>query len=198
MNLFVRIGLFLSCTSLAFRSFGQDFALIQKQLEEINQLDQKYRIVLDSLTTKRNLKWNDPQIQNILPIAAYQDSINLIAVLQIIDKHGWLGISQVGKKANQTLFLIVQHADSNVLTKYFPLLVKSYELGETPGRYYATMLDRILIDKGQKQLYGTQIQMEKQNGQFVLFPIESESSVDIRRKKAGLMPLATFKKSLNR
>ncbi len=177
-------------------SFSQDYTSIRKELEEINILDQKYRIILDSLVRKKNLDWNDPQIQSLIPLAARQDSINLVSVVKILDQHGWLGVNTIGAKANETLFLIVQHADTTLLIKYFPLLVKSYELGESPGKFYAMMLDRILIENGQKQVYGTQFQMWKPNGEPQFFPIENEGSVDMRRKKVGLLPMKEYLESL--
>lgn len=179
-------------------SFPQDYKEIQKRLEEVNALDQKYRVIIDSLVRKRKLEWKDPEIQKWIPIAARQDSVNLITVLRLIDQYGWLGISKIGVKANETQFLIVQHADSNVMIKYFPLLVKSYETGESPGKFYAMMLDRILVEKGQKQVYGTQIQMRNEKGEFLLFPIENEAWADKRRRKVGLTTLKAFRAGLTK
>lgn len=182
----------------SYLSFSQDYKDIRKRLEEINELDQTYRVILDSLVRKRKLEWKDPEIQKWIPVAARQDSVNLATVMTLIDQNGWLGINKVGKKANETQFLIVQHADSTVMIKYFPLLVKSYEIGESPAKFYAMMLDRILIDKGQKQVYGTQIQMKNERGEFLLFPIEDEAAVDKRRSKLGLTTLKAFKISLTK
>lgn len=177
-------------------SFSQDYKDIKKRLEEINGLDQKYRVILDSLVRKRKLEWKDPEIQKWIPIAARQDSMNFVTVPGLLDQYGWPGINKIGAKANETQFLIVQHADSTVMVKYFPLLVKSYETGESPGKFYAMMLDRILVDKGQKQVYGTQVQMKNEKGAFLLFPIANEEGVDNRRRKVGLTTLKAFKASL--
>jgi hypothetical protein len=189
--------LFLFLVSLhTTYAYAQDYPALRKKLEDVNRLDQHYRIIIDSLVRKEKKEWNDPAIQELIPLASKQDSLNMIAVLDIVDRYGWLGVNKVGAKANETIFLIVQHADSVIMQKYFPLLAKSYELGESPGKFYAMMLDRILTDKGQKQIFGTQIQMRKENGEFVLFPIEDESNVDALRKKVGLKSLAEFRKSL--
>jgi hypothetical protein len=188
------------CVSLIFipgKAISQDYVSIKKELTDIYELDQKYRIVLDSLVRKAGLQWDHPDIQKIIPVAAKQDSFNLSRVLSILDSCGWIGVKQIGAKANQTLFAVIQHADSSILIKYFPLLAKSYELNETPGKYYALMLDRILVDRGQKQLYGTQMQMEKKDGKFIPYPIEDEAGVNQRRKKVGLEPLEEYLKKMN-
>lgn len=180
----------------SFQSYCQDYRDIRKKLEEVNELDQKYRLIIDSLVRKRKLEWKDPEIQQWIPIAARQDSVNLITVLALIDQYGWLGVNRVGMKANETQFLIIKHADSTVMVRYFPLLVKSYEVGESPGKFYAMMLDRILVEREQKQVYGTQIQMRNEKGEFILFPIENEELADRRRRKVGLPTLKEFRKSL--
>jgi hypothetical protein len=177
--------------------YSQDYSQIKSQLEDINRTDQQYRIILDSLVRKAGLDWNHPQIQKLVPIAARQDSLNLVAVKTILDKQGWLGMEKIGEKANETLFLVIQHADSATIIHYFPLLVKSYEMGSTSAKYYALMLDRILVERGQKQVYGTQIQMTKANGRFIPFPIEEETTVNSRRKKTGLQPLEKYLKEIN-
>lgn len=156
-------------------AFAQDYKSIQQKLEALYETDQRYRIILDSLFTKAKLEWTDPQIQKWIPIAQQQDSINLAETRAILDQHGWLGIDKIGKKANESLFLIIQHADSNVIHQYFPLLVQSYELGQTPAKYYALMLDRLLTDRGQKQVFGTQF--KKENGKFVTFPLLDEKGL---------------------
>jgi len=39
------------------------------------------------------------------------DSINLAKVKAILEKYGWLGPQDIGRKANLALFLVIQHAD---------------------------------------------------------------------------------------
>ena len=186
---------FLFFLLFSVSAFSQDYKAIQQKLEIMHETDQRYRIILDSLFTKAKLEWMDPQIQKWIPIAQRQDSINLAETRAILDQHGWLGIDKIGKKANEALFLIVQHADSSVIHRYFPLLVQSYELGQTPAEYYALMLDRLLTDMGQKQIFGTQF--KKENGRFVTLPLLDENGVEQRRKRIGLEPLAPKLKELN-
>ncbi len=187
----------MSLVSIPEKVISQDYTSLKTELTNIYQLDQKYRIVLDSLVRKAGLQWDHPEIQKIIPIAAKQDSVNLARVLSILDSCGWIGVRQIGAEANQALFVVIQHADSTTLVKYFPLLAKSFELGETPGKYYALMLDRILIDRGQKQLFGTQMQPEKKEGKFITFPIDDQSGVNQRRKKVGLEPLEDYMRKMN-
>jgi len=192
---FMRKYYLLLCLLFSASAYAQDYTAIKNKLEMMYETDQRYRIILDSLFTKAKLEWTDPQIQKWIPVAQRQDSINLVETRAILDQHGWLGIDQIGKKANESLFLIIQHADSSIIQRYFPLLAQSYELGQTPPRYYALMLDRLLTDLGQKQVFGTQL--KKENGKFVTFPLQDEKGVEQRRKRMGLEPLAKQLKELN-
>jgi len=51
-------------------------------------------------------------VQSLLKKLQTKDSINLIKVKKMIDTHGWLGPDEVGKQGAQTIFLVIQHADS--------------------------------------------------------------------------------------
>lgn len=43
---------------------------------------------------------------------ALYDSLNLVRVTAIIDSAGWLGADVIRQKANQALFLVIQHGDA--------------------------------------------------------------------------------------
>jgi hypothetical protein len=52
------------------------------------------------------------------------------------------------------------------------------------------LTDRVLVGEGKKQLYGTQLSTK--DGKLTPQPIEDETNVDVRRKEAGLQPLAEY------
>ena len=178
---------FLSSVCLS----AQDYPAIRRQLVELKTADQHYRLILDSLFRKEKLDWKDPRIQRWIPEAQRQDSITLAAVRKILDQHGWLGMDQIGEEGNETLFLVIQHADSATMAHYFPMLAQSYILGKTPAQSYALMLDRLLTDRGQPQVYGTQIGLDRKP-----FPIADPSGLDERRKKMGLPAMSEYLKMM--
>jgi hypothetical protein len=183
--------------SISLTVQAQDYKVISQQLDELHQKDQYFRILLDSLVRKAKLDWQHPQVQALLPQARFQDSLNLATVKQLLDMYGWMGQDQVGKQANETMFLVIQHADSATMTHYFPLLTQSVELGQSPSRFHAMMLDRILTDRGHPQVYGTQLKQDEKTKRFVPFPIANEALVNERRKKMGLETLHQYLASFN-
>lgn len=121
----------------------------------------------------------------------YIDSCNLVQVERIIATYGWPGISMVGRKGNQTVFLVIQHASLPVQEKYLPLLQKSVEAGESMAADLALLEDRILMRQGKKQRYGSQIIMNDKGGQE-FYPIEDEINVNQRRFRVGLDPIEVY------
>lgn len=128
--------------------------------------------------------YKSKQMDSLNSVILKSDSIALGRVISIVDKYGWLGKSKIGDVANQTLYLTIQHADKNLRNKYFPLLEASAKNGESSLYDMATMKDRICVDKGQEQIYGTQKDME---GKY--FPIADLKGLNKRRKQVGLEKL---------
>ena len=119
------------------------------------------------------------------------DSKNALRVQQIIDLYGWLGSDELGEDANETLFLCIQHADDLIIqTKYLPILKKAMEEGNADGWQYAFLTDRIKMNRGEKQVYGTQTL--RMNGKQFPVPIENPDKVDTLRKEIGLEPMKEY------
>lgn len=168
---------------LTFHSVAQDFEKIRTDLTDI--FHKSHEVRRDVIVTIRKYGMGSAQMDSLNRLIQRHDSESLTKVIEIIEQYGWLGISEIGEVPNQAIFLVIQHAqDKSILSKYFPLLAKSAEIGESHLSSTATMHDRILCDNGEKQLYGTQSRMV--NGKLELFPIEDPKNVNKRRRKVGL------------
>lgn len=150
-----------------------DTLAIINKLKNLYERDQKTRKGIDSVA-----------------FIQFIDSTNQVQICEIINKYGWLGKSVVGKY-NSVLFLVIQHADLKTQEKYYPLLKNSVEIGESSASEAALMEDRILMRQGKKQKYGSQI-IINENGVQVLYPIEDERNVNIRRSKVGLESIEEY------
>jgi hypothetical protein len=60
---------------------------------------------------------------------------------------------------------------------------------ESPAVDVATLEDRVRLQAGRKQLYGTQFRVDDR-GTIVLAPMEDSAHADLRREDAGLPPFA--------
>jgi len=168
--------IFFLLTPTLFAQEKIDTAEIKNELHSIYDRDQKTRKSSDSSA-----------------FASYIDSCNLVQVESIIKKYGWPGKSFVGDKGNQAVFLVIQHADLATQEKYFPLLKASVEKGESDATEMAMMHDRILMRKGEKQIYGSQVVLNKSGGQE-FYPIADEKNVNVKRAQVGMEPIEEYAK----
>ena len=159
-------------------------------LDTIHQEDQKYRE--EEQVLEKKFGWESKDVQDIEKIIKEKDSINLIQVEKIIAEYGWLGADIVGEMGNKTLFLVIQHSNTQTQVKYLPMLREAVKNGKAKASYLALMEDRVLLAQGEKQIYGSQLQMDSETNQWVLEPMIDPDNVDKRRAEVGLKPLSEY------
>ncbi|PRY10710.1 hypothetical protein CLV24_113129 [Pontibacter ummariensis] len=165
---------------------------LQAQLEKIYQTDQYYRMMIDSV--QKNYGTESVQWKGLLDKMQAQDEENKRQVVAILEKHGWPGKSLVGPTASMAAFLVIQHSDKATMEKYLPLLREAIEKGEASKSNLALMEDRVLINKGLPQLYGSQLRMNAETKRYELYQVEDEANLDKRRAEMGLGPIAEYLK----
>ena len=165
-------------------------SILKNNLETIRMKDQVFRLILPEI--EMIFGKDSEELNYIWELMHSQDSINELAVGNIIEEYGWLGENRVGTMANQSLWLVIQHAPLETQDKYLPYLQESVELGESEGWYLAFLEDRILMRKGEKQIYGSQSTFNKETGKFHIYPIKDHKNVNERRKNIGLEPLEEY------
>ncbi len=188
-----KLILFISLTLAAIYTSAQSPSNKQLAalLDSIYNEDQNGRIKIDSL--QKIYGWKSEQVQSLLRPMEILDSINLIRVKKIIDTYGWLGPDEVGKKGAQTIFLVIQHADSLTQVTYLPLMQEAVKKGKARPQDLALLEDRILTNQGKEQIYGSQVRTNEA-GKNEFFPIKDEANVNKRRAAAGLQPLEEYAK----
>lgn len=162
-------------------------------LDTVISEDQKYRMQINGI--KESFGWESPEMKNHLNAMKERDSINLQIVRKIIDEKGWLGPDIVGYDGNSALFLVIQHADATVQSKYLPLLREAVEQGNAYASDLALLEDRVAVASGKKQIYGSQIGYDDESEIYFVEPIEYPECVDERRAEVGLRPIAEYVKS---
>jgi hypothetical protein len=185
---------------------------LKKELDAIYRSDQILREYIDSETSdSRKLEilnetgYSRDDLANgkVYMILNKRDSINLIRVEEIIAKYGYPGKTLVGERTNEAAWYVIQH--SKKIANYFPMIQQAGSSNEIPFTKVAMMHDRMLMQEGKEQLYGTQV-----SGQYILnktiglkefwycvWPIQNEESVNELRKEAGfLTTVEEYAKSL--
>jgi hypothetical protein len=107
----------------------------------------------------------------------------------IVAEHGWPGPRLVRRDGAEAAWLLIQHADQDVAfqRQALALLEAAAARGEASKSDLAYLTDRVLINEGKPQLYGTQSWNE--GGVEYLLPLQEPERVNERRRTVGLGPL---------
>lgn len=131
----------------------------------------------------------------IFPVLAMEEKNmleNQKRLFELLDKYGWPTASEVTEYAAAGAALVINHSNYETRAKYFPMLEEAFKKGEAQPLRYAKMSDRLLVEEGKEQLYGTQIKFV--NGVREPELIKDPQYVDKRRAEIGLGPLAPYLK----
>ncbi|HEX6292454.1 MAG TPA: DUF6624 domain-containing protein [Herpetosiphonaceae bacterium] len=118
---------------------------------------------------------------------------------EILEQYGWPGEGLVGAEGGQAAWRIVQHAilDHDLQQRALPLLEAAVKAGEAPAQQWAMLTDRVLMESGQPQIYGS-IFVGDEHGGIVPWTLADPDTVDARRASVGLAPLSDHADSLRR
>ncbi len=126
--------------------------------------------------------------ENNLIKYAKEDHRNQELIISIIEKCGMPTLNEVNQEQMDAIWLGLQHTENKYRIKYFPLIEKAVKNGDLRKEQYALMKDRILMDEGNPQIFGSQIK----NGK--LYDLEEPETVNERRQEMGLEPIEDYLK----
>ncbi|MGY1706573.1 DUF6624 domain-containing protein [Geodermatophilus sp. SYSU D00697] len=112
-------------------------------------------------------------------------------LLDLLSGGSWPTASRVGEPAAHAAWLIAQHADTHVHLQRLAvrLLRRAVEVGEASRRDLAFLEDRLAVNEGRLQVYGTQI-ADVVDGEPVPWPCVEPERLDERRAQVGIEPFA--------
>ncbi|MGB3471316.1 MAG: DUF6624 domain-containing protein [Erythrobacter sp.] len=184
-------------TELRLWPMGGDFA---RELELRTIGDQILRLSLskpiDGETDRRVPVLDDNEEAVLAALVwselAHVDFGNTAWLRREVAKRGWPKQSEVGEKASNAAWLIVQHADHDPAFQYraLKLMEPLVEQREVSPQEYAYLYDRVMLKLAGKQRYATQVTCE--GGQRVARPLEEPERVDGLRAEVGLEPFAEY------
>jgi hypothetical protein len=167
------------------------------KIDSLASADQKWRLM--DLKFSENQKKDSVLYNEIQENWSKTDSLNLIESKHILSKYGFPGIDMVGTNSSGNFFLLIQHADSDVefQEKCLKLMYKEVKIKNANGVNYAFLVDRVCVNKKKKQIYGTQMWLNKQKTSFEIPKVINPRKLNERRKLVGLEPIEDYIKSMN-
>ena len=116
-------------------------------LEKVGDTDQSVRqwvLNMSSLSPEEIATYSIKMLET--------DSLNRVAVANILDKEGWPeGLSD---KANKAIWLVITHSDIDFQEKYLPYIESKANEGIVDKAEFATLYDKMMKHKGLPQRYG--------------------------------------------
>ncbi|HVS90827.1 MAG TPA: DUF6624 domain-containing protein [Mucilaginibacter sp.] len=127
----------------------------------------------------------------------YKDSVFSVHKLlleEIFKKYGFPGYDLVGKQGSNNFWLMVQHCDKTPEFQLEVLEAMKAELkkNNADSKNFAYLTDRVNLNTGKKQLYGTQVTYRLDSCQAIPKPLADSLNVNIRRKDVGLEPIENY------
>lgn len=121
------------------------------------------------------------------------DKIHTKSLRRIIKQYGWPTFTMVGKNAAHAAWLLAQHADHAPRFQAYCLflLEKAVKAQEADSSDLAYLTDRVLVNAGKSQVYGTQFYIDA-TGRLVSRPIRNKQFLNRRRKQVGLGSFVSY------
>jgi len=169
-----------------------DTLLIQK-IDSMFKDDQYWRKEYAKAVKKEPTQYDQETIEKKW---AESDSINEVKAKAIINKYGYPGYNLVGGKSD-TFFWIIQHCDDDIpfQEKVLRLLKIEVAKNNASKENYAYLTDRVLMNKKQKQIYGTQVHIDPKTHKSTPWPLKYPKSINALRKKMGMETEEAYLKS---
>ncbi len=120
------------------------------------------------------------------------DKRNTERMKAIVAKFGWPTKGMVGSDGTRAAWLLVQHADHDVAfqRQCLTLLLQHKDSGEVKLPNIAYLTDRVAVNEGKPQTYGTQFHVVE--GVRQPRPMHDPDTVDARRKSMELSTLKEY------
>jgi len=113
---------------------------------------------------------------------------------RILNEKGFPGFDLVGKNGSYSYWLMVQHADfdPDFQQRVLDSMKVQLERNNANPNNYAFLTDRILINTGRKQVYGTQLDINMFTGKVKSLPTENWETINERRASLGMETIEEY------
>ncbi|GIV28550.1 MAG: hypothetical protein KatS3mg027_2364 [Bacteroidia bacterium] len=170
-----------------------------KSINTMVQHDQFWRrLMVRHINNDNNVKDSitEPEIKRKIQ---QTDSVNYFSLKKILKKVGFPGYSKVGMVGSQNFWILVQHQDKhiNFQKKVLKKMKKEVKRNNASPNLYAYLYDRVMVNTGKKQMYGTQMRLNKDSTSYEPYPLKYPDKVNELRREVGLPPIEEYIKQMN-
>lgn len=126
------------------------------------------------------------------PVEEWDDDARTARLAEMIEEHGWPTRSLVGDGGASAAWLIAQHSDLDVefQERALELMRQAVDDGEADPTELAYLEDRVALNQGRPQTYGTQIACV--DGRAEPAELVDPDRVEELRAEVGLQPMEDY------
>lgn len=193
MKAFIGSLLFIMMLSL---SAQQNIRLVS-QLDSMKLVDQKWRGLLRKID---NSEIGDADKDLVIKQMKKVDSTNHFLLSDIFEKYGYPSITIVGKEGAHNFWLLIQHQDNypKFQMKVLEAMESKIQGNAKMKMDYAYLMDRVKLNSGEKQVFGTQMMLNGDKSSYIPKPLVDSSAVNERRAKHFLPPIEKYIEMMNK
>jgi hypothetical protein len=177
----------------------QDKEWVKRRLAHLYDVDQK---ALGAFIKIRPAEWS-PAAREYYTHKLAQRIIALeradtAELKELLKLYRWFTVSEFGEKADMHAWVLVQHSDRDPAfqQEVLAILATLYPSGETNASNYANLYDRVAMNAGKPQRYGTQGSCAAP-GKWEPSKVEDPAGLDQRRASLGLPAMTAYLQSFN-
>ena len=166
--------------------FNQELADELERMVEIDQIVASNAFPPEKYSHLTQEKWE-----------LFKDSVylkNQKRAKEIFDEFGFVGFDLAGENGSRNFWLIAQHSDHNPEFQKEVLVEMKKEVDKQNAisTNYGLLVDRVNLNTGKAQVYGTQVTYNMNNGQAYPKKLADSLNVNKRRKSIGLEPIEEY------
>ncbi|QEG20448.1 DUF6624 domain-containing protein [Mariniblastus fucicola] len=113
---------------------------------------------------------------------------------EIFHDFGFVGFDLAGEAGSSDFWIIVQHSDhdSKFQNEVLKKMKVEVDRGNADSKEYGLLVDRVKLNTGESQIYGTQVDFDHDTCQAYPKNLADRIGVNARRKEIGLEPLEIY------
>ncbi len=191
---FLLLFSFLLCGTNPLHS--QTLPHLIPKLDSMVSADQAYRELLQRMSKEGNKSANIEQTRSQL---RHIDEQNYYEIVTYFYEHGFLGYDKVGEEGSNNFWLLVQHQTEHPEFQEKVLLAMEKEVmkDNADRKNYVYLLDWVKMVKGEAQVYGSQLRLNKEADIYEVYNLEDPEHVNERRSEIGLEPIEDYVQKVN-
>jgi len=123
------------------------------------------------------------------------DSLRSLWLATLVAERGWPVARDVGQEGVHAAFILLQHSpDTAFQARMLPTVERAAVAGELPAADVAMLTDRVLVQAGRPQRYGSSFRVV--GGRLVADPIDDPAGLEARRRAVGMPAMADYARLL--